>query len=405
MNLFRLSTANIRHQPLSTLLTLLLLILGVGTMVVLMLLNAQLKSRLQRDLAGIDLVVGAKGSPLQLILSSVYHVDIPTGNISLADAALVSQHPMVAATIPLALGDTFQGYRIVGTNADYPKHYQAELATGEFWQRPLEAVLGAQVVQGTGLTTNSEFIGSHGVGGKSLLGHTEHPFHVVGILKPTGTALDRLILTSIESVHEIHSHHGGKPTANPPSTAANNPAKEITALLVKFRTPVAAVMLPRQINAQTSMQAAAPAFEVARLLELVGTGIEVIKIVAYILLAIAALSIFIALYSALQKRQFDIAIMRTLGASKGRIFCLILFEGILLSVIGTLLGIMFGHLATYGVAFWLQQTQQVYFGSVTFLAEELYLLLLAILLGTLAALIPAIKAYRTNINTLFTAAE
>ena len=353
MNLFRLSVANIRHQPLSTLLTLLLLILGIGTMVVLMLLNAQFKARLQRDLAGIDLVVGAKGSPLQLILSSVYHVDIPTGNISLADASLVSQHPMVAATIPLALGDTFQGYRIVGTNTDYPQHYQAELASGEFWQRPLEAVLGAQAAQGTGLTTNSEFVGSHGVGGKSLLGHAEHPFHVVGILKPTGTALDRLILTSIESVHEIHSHHGEKPTPNSPATPTNNPDEEITALLVKFRTPVAAVMLPRQINSQTSMQAAAPAFEVARLLELVGTGIEVIRIFAYILLAMAALSIFIALYSALKKRQFDIAIMRTLGASKSKIFCLILLEGVLLSVVGALLGIILGHIATYVVAFWL----------------------------------------------------
>ena len=393
MNLFTLSLAHIRHQPLNTLLTLLLLIFGVGTIVVLMLLSAQFKAHLQRDVAGIDLVVGAKGSPLQLILSSVYHVDIPTGNILLSDAQAIAQHPMVAATIPLALGDAVQGFRIVGTDHSYIAHYRAELAAGELWQQPFQAMLGAAVAQRTEFEIGAEFIGSHGLGGSGLLGHDEHPFQVVGILKPTGTVLDRLVLTAVESVHEMHAGHG--------QAVAANTAKEITALLVKYRSPVAAVMLPRLINSQTALQAAAPAFEIARLLNMLGAGTDIVRVFAYLLVAIAALSIFIALYGALQKRQFDLALMRSLGASRGKLFRLLLLEGITLSVLGTVLGILLGHLAAYGVAAWLAQTRQFFFTAITWLPQELYLLVLAVILGVVAALIPALRAYRMDISTVF----
>lgn len=401
MNLFTLSLANIRAQPLATLLTLLLLILGVGTMVVLLLLNAQFKDRMQRDVEGIDLVVGAKGSPLQLILSSVYHIDIPTGNIPITDADAIAQHPMVAAVIPLALGDAVHSARIVGTTHDYVAHFGAELADGKLWDKPLDAVLGAEAALRTGFKVGDSFEGQHGIGGQGAA-HGESPYQVTGILKPTGSAIDRLVLTSIESVHRVHETHA-KPKLPPlPGAMQSNPSEEVTALLVKYRSPIVAITLPRLINAQTALQAAAPAFEIARLLRLVGIGIEVLRVFAYLLIAVAAISIFVALYSALQKRQFDIAVMRTLGASRFKVLRFIILEGLLLSVGGTLIGIAFGHIAAAGVAYWLRTSQQIFFSGNIWVLEELWLLLLAVVVGIIAALLPALRAYRLQIAQVLT---
>lgn len=397
MNLFRLSLANLRNQALSTVLTLLLLTLGVGTIVVLWLLGMQLKSQMERDLRGIDLVVGAKGSPLQLILSSIYHVDIPTGNIPIAQAELIAKNPLVAATIPLALGDSIQGARIVGTTPDYLRHYGAELASGVLWSAPLEAVLGAEVAARTQFKLGDTFIGNHGLEGAGM-GHEKHPYRIVGFLKPSGTVIDRLVLTSVDSVHKVHE---GMATMNPAAPAlagapTTSPDQEITALLVKYRTPLAAVTLPRMVNAQSALQAASPAMEAGRLTSLFGVGIKVLQGFAYVLIAVAALSIFVALYSALQKRQFDLAMMRVLGASRLKVMWSILLEGLWLGIAGALLGIAFGHLAAQGVALWLGRTQHVFFSGAAWSPMELWLLLLA-LVGVVAALIPAIQAYRLDI--------
>ena len=230
MNLPGISFAYLRARPLATALNLLLLALGIATITVLLLATAQLEERMGRDARGIDLVAGAKGSPMQLVLSSVFHLDAPTGNIALDDALALSRHPAVKKAIPLALGDSFQGHRIVGTNHAYPAHYGARIASGRLWSAPMEAVLGSEVAAGARLAVGATFTGAHGLaaGGD---GHDEEPFKVVGVLAPTGSVLDRLVLTSVESVWEIHEH-GGKPS----------PRREITALLIQYATPLAAAI-------------------------------------------------------------------------------------------------------------------------------------------------------------------
>ncbi len=203
MNLLRLSLAYIRARALNAALNVLLLGLGVATIVVLLLFTHQLEQRLERDSKGIDLVVGAKGSPLQLILSSVYHVDIPTGNIPLADAEKLKSNPLIKDTVPLALGDSFEGFRIVGTDHDYVSLYQGQVTSGRLWEKPYEAVLGNEVASHSGLKLGEQFVGSHGLveGGEK---HEHSPYTIVGVLAPSGSVLDRLVLTSVESVWEIH---------------------------------------------------------------------------------------------------------------------------------------------------------------------------------------------------------
>jgi putative ABC transport system permease protein len=356
--------------------------------------------------------VGAKGSPIQLILSSVYHLDVPTGNIPLPDAQAIMQNPAVRKTIPLAMGDSVHGLRIVGTTPDYPAHYGARLAQGRLWSKPMEAVLGASAAQRLGLGLGATFIGAHGIAKAGEL-HKGFPYTVVGVLAPTGTVLDRLVLTPVESVWVVHEHHhehheeGG---AHANETSAHEPrhadehaeeeehrGRELTALLIQYRSPLAAATLPRFINSQSALQAAAPAFETARLLTLLGVGFDTLRAFGGLLIFTAGLGVFIALYNALRERRYDLAIMRTLGASRGKLLAHILLEGLLLVLAGTVIGIVLGHAVAQVLGVWLKQNQQLELSGWTWVTNELWLFALAVGVGLAAALLPAFQAYRTDI--------
>ncbi len=204
--MLRLALAYLRDRPLTTALNVLLLAISVAMLVLLLQFGSQASERFERDAEGIDLVVGAKGSPLQLILSSVFHIDQPTGNIPNSSLELLRNDPAVARVTPLALGDNFDGYRIVGTDQTFLVLHGARLAEGESFEHPMEAVMGAKVAEATGATLGQQFIGSHGLEDDedNDSGHDHSPFRVTGILAPTGGVIDRLILTSVESVWEVH---------------------------------------------------------------------------------------------------------------------------------------------------------------------------------------------------------
>ena len=389
MNLFGISIAYLRARPLATALNLLLLALGIATITVLLLATGQIEERMGRDARGVDMVAGAKGSPMQLVLSSVFHLDAPTGNIALDDALALSRHPMVKKAIPLALGDSFQGHRIVGTNHDYPAHYGARVAAGRLWSAPMEAVLGAEVAASARLAVGATFAGAHGLaaGGDA---HDEEPFKVVGVLAPTGSVLDRVVLTSVESIWEIHEH-AGKPGGKP------SPRKEITALLIQYATPLAAALLPRQVNASSALQAASPAYESARLFRMIGVGVDVLRAFGLVLVLVAGLSVFIALLNALEDRRYDLAVMRMLGASRARLMGLMLLEGIALSAIGGIAGIALGHVFAELLGMALKGAQQTAVTGWTWHPRELWLLALAAGVGIAAALLPAWRAYRSDV--------
>lgn len=385
VSLARISYSYLRAQPLSTALNLLLLALGVATITVLMLATRQLEERMGRDARGIDLVAGAKGSPMQLVLSAVFHLDAPTGNIPLEDAAQLARHRLVKRAIPVALGDSYRGLRIVGTNHDYVAHYGARLAEGALWTKPMEAVLGAEAARKTGLRAGGAFKGAHGLGAEGEE-HAEEGYRVVGVLAPTGTVIDRVVLTSVESVWQVHEH--GRPADGP---------REITALLVQYASPLAAAMLPRAVNASTSLQAASPAYESARLFRMLGVGVELLRAFGVVLVLAAGLSVFIALTHALDERRYDLAVMRMLGASRARLMALLLIEGLALSAAGALAGLLLGHALTEVLGAALRAQQQVPVTGWTWVAGEWWLAVLALGVGVLAALLPALRAARAEV--------
>ena len=205
MNIQRLSWRNILERPLSTFMSLLLLTLGVSIISLLLILNTQLDQTFKKNIKGIDMVVGAKGSPLQLILASVYHIDNPTGNIPLHEAEELAAHPLIKEAIKMAYGDNYVGYRILGTEKNYIDHYGGKLAIGNFFTKKYEVVLGAKTAKILDLKVGDEFFGNHG-SSENGEQHTDNAYKVVGILEPSETVLDNLILTQIESVWGIHDH-------------------------------------------------------------------------------------------------------------------------------------------------------------------------------------------------------
>ncbi|WP_382159841.1 FtsX-like permease family protein [Hydrogenophaga sp. ANAO-22] len=403
MNVLSLSWRYLWSRPLATALNLLLLALGLASMAFVLIARDQVDRAFERDLAGIDAVVGAKGSPMQLILAGVFHLDVPPGNIPLAEARQLAEHPQVAQLIPLSLGDNLGGFRIVGTTHDYPAHYGARLAQGALWQAPLEAVLGAQVAARTGLQVGQAFEGAHGlgVGGSS---HGETPYTVTGVLAPCGCVLDRLVLTATESVWRVHDdmHAGANMDEAERAELAEALAaeREITLALIRYRTPLAAVSLPRFINETTSLQAAAPAVEITRLLSMVGVGTQVLRGLAAVLLGVAGLSVFIALWSAVRERRADLAMLRMLGAPPRRVAALLLCEALWLALLACALGLLAAHALTALMGEMLMARHSLAITGWQWVSGEAWVPVLALGVAVVAALLPALHAYRVDVTQL-----
>ncbi len=394
MSLLALAWRYLWARPLVAALNLALLALGVGAMSFVVLVTEQLERTMQRDLAGIDLVVGAKGSPLQLMLAGVFHLDVPTGNIPLAAVKVLQEHPQVERVVPLSLGDSVRGWRIVGSTTDYPALYQAQLAKGQWWKDKLQAVLGADVVADTGLRIGQTFSGTHGLG-KEGEDHGDMPYTVVGQLARCSCVLDRLVLTDLASVWAVHEHNG--PEA----------ALEVTLLLVSYKTPLAAMTLPRWVNAlaieAAGLQAAAPALESARLLRMVGVGREVLQGFGLVLLLAAAASVFVALAHAVREREADLAMLRMVGAPPWRVAALVACEALLLALLGAALGLLLGQALTALLGWELARQRSLHVSGAWWSVQQLWLLVGAALLALLAAALPAWRALRLDVSRLMQA--
>lgn len=286
MNLIKISWSNIRVKPLNTILSVVLLAFGVGVISLLLLLEKQVTEKFDRNIKDIDFVLGAKGSPMQLILANVYHVDAPTGNIKVEDAQKVLKNPMVKDYIPLAYGDNYEKWRIVGTNFKYPKHYEATLADGRWFTAPFEVTIGERVAKETGLKVGDKFQSMHGFDNavEDEDHHHEQWFVVVGIMNPNNSALDNLILTPVESVWLVHDHsHEEEGEEGHDHAHESEASKEMTAYLLIKRNPLAAMMLANVVR-DTNMQLADPAIEMNRLSQNFGLGMDTLKAIAVLIM-------------------------------------------------------------------------------------------------------------------------
>jgi putative ABC transport system permease protein len=393
MNLLQLAWSYLRARPLGTLLNVILLALGVGTIGFVLIVNGQIGDSLNRDAKGIDLVVGAKGSPIQLMLAGIFHLDVPTGNVPLKSAQELAKNPLIRRVIPLSIADSFRGFWIVGTTPEYIELYDGAFASGGGWNKRMQAVFGAAVAAHSGLGVGAQFVGSHGLAEGGPV-HGDSVYTVVGVLKPTGTVLDRLVLVDPESVWFVHEGN----ITDPDEKKVVEDERQVTVLLVQYATPLAAASLPRKINSETNMQAASPAYETARLFRMIGVGADVIRAFGGVVLATAALSLFIALYHALNERAYDIAVLRTLGARPISIAMMLMLEALMLAILGGVLGLLLAHSLAAILAWWMVQQESLPINAWAFSAKELWLLVPSLFAATLAALLPSWRAAHANIS-------
>lgn len=412
MSIWRIAWGYLWNKKVPTLLTILSVALAVGLIASVLTLREETRKRFEEESQAFDLVVGAKGSPLQLVLSTVYFMDAATGIIDIdLWHRFEEDKENVQAAYPINLGDTYAGYRIVGTVPALFQHkwvnsYGVErapftLAEGRYFEQPMEVVLGALVAQQAGLKVGDTFVSVHGnidMSEMTSLGnlvqdHSDMPYKVVGILKSSNSPFDRAIYTPLESTWHAHEGHM--------ETAAGEPIDvrtKISAVLLQLDSPGSRWTYQETIRETTNAMAAIPIDEIAKLYDqLLGTVKTVLMAIGYLVVVISAISIMIGLYLSIQQRRRDLAIMRALGASSGEIFGSVLIEALLVTLLGIIAGWFIGNLVTFTMGQYLQQRFGLVISSFGLVPGELTAFATVALVGILAGVLPAWQAYDSDV--------
>jgi len=436
MNLGHLILAGLRQRPVLYGLNLLGLALGSALVVALLMGGSQIRNAATAEAQGIDLVIGASGSPLQLVLSAVYHADSPTGNLPASEWARWRAHPLVGKIVPLAMGDFVSGYRLVGTTPELADFFELSVEQGSWWDVEAAVVLGASVARELGVGVGAPLVATHGGEGPAAQPHDDHPLRVSGILAPTGRILDRLVLTDLrtywhlhgthpggvvesegihghgppEDVHHVHdhgdeheaahSHHPGPPEAS--LLAEYGPAdldgQEVTALLVRYATPLAAGRLVHEVSAQPRLQAASPAQEMARLLTVFGGLLRGAQALALLVLAVSALGLLVTIHQSLEQRRYEVALLRVLGAGRIRVGLLLIGEALLVGTLAAMLGLLLGHLGLEAAGRAGSGVAPVPLSGKVFSPSSLWVFPLAWALALLAATPAAWRVFRMEVS-------
>lgn len=423
MSIFRIVLKNIKQRSLASVLTVFSIMLGVALVISILILKQESQDAFNQTATGYELIIGPKGSSLQLTLNTIYHIGVPIQNIPYDTYTKLKDDKRVKLAIPYVLGDNYKNHRLIGTipeifsEFNYQKDKKYKLKEGKFFEKDFEAVIGSEAALKTGLKVGDKFSGSHGVeayeNAGDILDHKEFKFTVTGILEKTFTPADNVIFTSMNSTWGIHHHEAEeKRNENKPKDEHNHnhdehlhemkdSEKSVTAILISLKSPVYFDLLRRQINENKydgiNAQAVIPVFEIKQLFDIIGNINSILIVIAYLVVFVAVISILVSIYNSMNERKRDIAIMRSLGARKNTILNIILTEGFLVSFIGGILGIIISHLLIFILKDTISNIAGIQINGTGFYPFELYILAGTVLLGVFVTLIPALKAYNTDV--------
>ncbi len=358
-----------------------------------------------------DLIIGAKGGPLQLLLYTVFHIGGAVNNIRMSTYEEIKSNHLVEWAIPISLGDAYRGYRVVATDENFFMHYRfrgdkkIEFESGVMPTETFDVVLGSEVAKKLNLKIGDPIVLSHGISSEAILSHDSTPFHIVGIMTNTQTPIDTGVYINLYGMEAMHfGWESGVPDGakiNPDRFKKENiKISQLTSFMVKLKSRIAVLKMRREIDQfeKEPIMAIIPALALQEMWQTIGYVEQILFLVSLCVLLVGVLSILISLYTSINERRREMAILRSLGASSRHVFALLLYESSFL----VLLGCIFGVGALYGLLIfvrpWLESNFSVYLQVQPLSVSEWYYLLGIFIAGTLAGLIPAVKAYMNSLQ-------
>jgi putative ABC transport system permease protein len=388
-----LAVKSLRNRRFTAALTVLSIALSVALLLAVERIRNQSRESFASTVSGTDLVVGARASPVHLLLFSVFRIGNPTNNIRWDSYRDVAALPEVAWTIPISLGDSHRGFRVLGTTHDYFEHYRfararkLEFAPGKPFEGPHDAVLGADVAQSLGYGLGRSIVIAHGTGEVAFAMHKEQPFRVVGILARTGTPVDRAIHVPLEGLDAIHARENALEHGHGAEHA-------ISAFLVGLKSRGSAMSVQRQVNefAEEPLTAILPGVTLLEVWEIAG-AVERTLLAVSVRLA----GMLVALLTSLNERRREMAVLRSVGARPLHIFALVLGEAAFLTLVGIALGVAALYAGLAAGQPWLESRLGLFIALGWPSAYEFGVMILVAVAGGLIGLIPAWRIYRYSL--------
>ncbi|HSK30903.1 MAG TPA: ABC transporter permease [Candidatus Limnocylindria bacterium] len=414
MVLLSLAYRSLKNRRLTSSLTLVSLALSVSLWVGIEHLRHGARESFSNTISQTDLIVGARGAPLQLLLYTVFHMGAPTANVTYESYQKIKNHRAVLWTIPISLGDSHRGFRVVGTNEDFYRHYrfrqdrQIEFAKGRVPSDVFDVALGSEVAQRLGYDVGARIVVTHGISSAvGIMDHDDKPFTVVGILSPTRTPIDRSLYVTLEGIEAMHlDWQQGAPPIKGQATPAAKIKKEdlrieqITAFFLRTKARIQTIGLQREINTfpEEPMTAVIPGVALSELWAGIGFGEQVLKVVALFVVIVGLLGMLMALYTSLNERRREIAILRAVGVGPLKVIAMLVLESGLLTFAGALLGVGFIYALVAGLQPYIEQQWGLHIPLRALGAVELFYLAAVLIGGILVGLLPAWKAYRNALT-------
>ncbi len=406
-----LTLKSIRNRKFTTSLCIISIALSLSLFLIVEKLRVGIEEGFTNSISNADLIVGARSGPLQLLLYSVFHLGSPTNNITIDTYNKIKELPSIEWTIPISLGDSYKGHRVVSTNENFFKHYQffgdKKLSIGEgVWGTGVfDVVLGSQVASKLSHNLGDSITLSHGISENSILRHKKTPFRVVGILNSTGTPVDKSVYITLFGMEAVHvGWSSGLPNYEEIDKSKylkeNLKTQQITSFILRTRNRISLLRLQRYIATYDTeaLSAIIPAMTLAELWRMLDQFEIVLLGISLFAILIGFLSVLISLYMSLNNRQREMAILRSIGVSARKITFLLLAEASLLSFIGAIFGFVFQYGLIFIIYPILENKYAVHIPFSAPSSRELTIVSMFIVFGTFFGLVPAIKAYKMSLS-------
>lgn len=442
----RLAIGSLRSRLFTTMLTVASIALSVTLLVGIEHVRSAVRESFAGTIRGTDLIVGARGGTLQVLLSTVFGIGSPSGSVQMQTFERWQQHPAVRWAVPFSLGDSHRGFRVIGTTREYFERYRyrdnqsVRVAQGSVFSDAHEVVIGSEVASRLGYTIGSPVVVTHGLRDIGTSGHDDHPFTVVGILARTFTPIDRAIYVTLDGIEAMHEVEQGRITAPPAMPGAEAPptmpgaspppvmpgatppptmpgatvppavatagqadtaaaGDVISAFFVGTKNRFEALMLQREMNTDFTepLTAVIPGVALGELWQNIGTAEVGLRVVASFAVAIGLTGMLVALYSSLDARRREMAILRSVGAGPRTIVTLLVMESALLSILGCVIGVALVYIGLLIAQGPVEQRFGLHLAIQSLGRTEWTYLATVVATGTIIGFVPAIKAYRTSL--------